>query len=122
MPFRAKGGEQPLHSLGVAAGFLDGDDLEVRDDRGQLIACQSRFGESFGPASHLAARSPRARTFQVPIRRLVSPLAGMAWSSAALSRSRSSITAAGGCTFMTQCRQMRRAMERRPVRGLWHHG
>lgn len=61
----------------------------------QATACQSRLGESLGPATHFPVRSPSARMFHVPIRRFESVLAGMAASSAARNRSRSSVTAAG---------------------------
>lgn len=71
----------------------------------QAMACQSRLGESLGPASHLAVRSPRARMVQVPTRRLDSVLAGMTAARAARSRPRSSVTAAGGCSVMAPCKQ-----------------
>ena len=76
--------------------------------------CQSRFGESLGPASHLAVRSPRARMFQVPTRRFVSVLAGMTAASAARSRSKSSVAAAG----LHSCRIFRMTAEIHPVRSL----
>jgi hypothetical protein len=42
----------------------------------QAIACQSRFGESFCPASHLAVRSPSARMLHAPTKRFVSVSGG----------------------------------------------
>jgi hypothetical protein len=55
----------------------------------QVMACQSRLGESRGPATHLSVRSPNALTVHVATRRFDSIREGMVASSAAPSLVRS---------------------------------
>jgi hypothetical protein len=95
-PVRAQAGQQPLQGCRLAAGLLHGDDIEPGDHRGQAgNGVPVPLGRVLGPAAHLAIRSPRARMFQVPTRRLVAARAGMAAAKAVRSRSRSSVTAGG---------------------------
>jgi hypothetical protein len=68
--FRSQDSQQALHGLG-SAGFLKHDDVEAGDHFGKAgDHMQVPLWEFFGPAIHLAVRSPQNQMFHVAIRRL----------------------------------------------------
>lgn len=63
----SKATEKCSKTCEVAAGFLNGADVEARDDLSDRTDVgEVALGESPGPLVHRAVKPPKARTFQVP--------------------------------------------------------